>query len=138
MWREQLSVGNDVIDTDHKHLIDVINQAEHSMSTRNRTELIAALDDLAGYSTLHFEREEKIASAAGYKNVANLNASHKALLTKLEQMREEFDSLDQEWSQDAVEHFTNLLRSWLIDHVIKEDLLMKPDLKKTSPLLNPY
>jgi len=27
-WRDQLSVGNDLIDTDHKYLIDLINRAE--------------------------------------------------------------------------------------------------------------
>jgi len=37
----------------------------------------------------------------------------------------------------VAEKFTKLLRSWLIDHVIKEDLLMKPVLKKHSPLFDP-
>ena len=31
-WREQLSVGNNVIDADHKHLIGIINQVEKCLT----------------------------------------------------------------------------------------------------------
>ncbi len=32
VWREQLSVGNDAIDADHKHLIDIVNLVENCMA----------------------------------------------------------------------------------------------------------
>ena len=41
------------------------------------------------------------------------------------------------WEPSAAEHFSSFLRTWLIDHVIKEDLLMKPFLKKLSPRFDP-
>ena len=28
VWRDQLSVGNNVIDSDHKYLIEIINRVE--------------------------------------------------------------------------------------------------------------
>jgi hemerythrin len=34
-WREQLSVGNDLIDNDHKRLIEIINRAEVSLKSIN-------------------------------------------------------------------------------------------------------
>jgi len=40
VWREQLSVGNNVIDTDHKHLIDIINHVEQSLGAKNRHHVI--------------------------------------------------------------------------------------------------
>ena len=40
------------------------------------------------------------------------------------------------WSPEAVAHLTAFLRGWLIDHVIKEDMLMKPALQKHSPRLD--
>ena len=134
VWREQLSTGNDVIDSDHKHLIEIINLVEQSLETQNRSNLTLALDSLSQYSKAHFAREEKIASAAGYPRVAHLHKSHHALLVKLEQFKQE---IGEEWTASAVEHFTGLLRDWLFDHVIKEDLLMKPFLKKHSPKFNP-
>lgn len=137
MWREQLSVGNNVIDSDHKHLIEIINRVEQSMVLKNRPALTGALDELVQYSLVHFEREEKIAAAAGYSQTPHLNESHRALLEKLNQVRSEFDAAGSEWSPEAAGHFTGFLRNWLIDHVIKEDLLMKPVLQKYSPSFDP-
>jgi len=137
VWREQLSVGNNVIDADHRHLIDIINQVEKSLAAKDRSALTKDLESLTQYSLIHFEREEKIASAAGYTQLPALNHSHVLLLQRLEQMRAEFDAVGVEWSADAAKHFTDFLRNWLIDHVIKEDLLMKPALQKFSPTFDP-
>jgi hemerythrin len=133
-WREQLSVGNDLIDSDHKHLIEIINLANSSLQTMNRTELVAALDQLFNYSKLHFALEEKIAVAVGYTDVEHIHASHEALLVKLSQLAQEIGSA---WDAAAAEHFGSFLREWLINHVIKEDMLMKPFLKKYSPRFDP-
>ena len=137
VWREQLSVGNDVIDNDHRHLIDIINHVEQSLGTRNPRELSAALDSLSRYSREHFTREEKIARAAGYKQVPDLSHSHEALARQLDEIKTEIRAMGPEWSPAVAEKFTKLLRSWLMDHVIKEDLLMKPVLQKYSPLFDP-
>ena len=136
VWREQLSVGNDAIDSDHRYLIDIINRVEQGMISKNRKSLTAALDSLSKYSQEHFTREEKIAKAAGYQQVPGLNQSHEALIKKLDQVKTEISQM-QEWSPEVIEHFANFLRGWLIDHVVKEDLLMKPALQKLSPLFNP-
>ena len=137
VWRDQLSVGNNVIDSDHKYLIEIINQVEQSLVTKNLIGLAKTLDDLSQYSRVHFEREEKIAEAVGYTQVPHLNQSHQELLKQLEQIRGAIDAMGREWSADTVNHFTNFLRDWLINHVIKEDLLMKPVLQKHSPHFDP-
>jgi len=36
VWRDQLSVGNNVIDSDHKHLIEIINKVEQSLQEKER------------------------------------------------------------------------------------------------------
>ena len=137
VWREQLSVGNNVIDADHKYLIQLINQVERSLDIKNRNELAVALDCLSEYSHKHFALEEKIAYAAGYTQTPHLNQSHESLVKQLDQVKREIAEMGQEWSSAAAEHFTKLLRNWLIDHVIKEDLLMKPALQKHPPSFDP-
>ena len=133
-WREQLSVGNDLIDSDHKYLIEIINLAAHSLKTKNRNDLATALNNLSQYSKAHFTREEAIAAAVGYPKAASLHASHEALLKKLDQIKQEIgvDLIDSQ-----LEHFAVFLREWLINHVIKEDMLLKPFLKKYSPRFDP-
>ena len=137
VWRDQLSVGNDVIDTDHKYLIEIINRAGRDLQAKNLQKLFVALDELSKYSVEHFAREEMIAHRVGYEQVPHLHQSHESLLKHLDQVKNDIGKMEQAWSSEAAERFTNLLRNWLIDHVIKEDLLMKPTLQKYSPRFDP-
>jgi hemerythrin len=133
-WREQLSVGNDLIDDDHKHLIAMINQVEDILGTNNLGKLKGVLRSLADYSKIHFSREELVASAAGFAQLTQLHESHEALIKKLIEVSQEFGT---ELVEASVQHRIEFLRDWLISHVIKEDLLMKPFLTKFSPKLDP-
>lgn len=133
IWREQLSVANDMIDNDHKHLISLLNEIERILPTKNHAKLASALDELARYSAIHFDREEKTAKAAGYNQTASLSQSHKKLFDRFTEIRIVFNNSTNEWSEDESENFVNFLRDWLIGHVIKEDLLMKPTFQKLSP-----
>lgn len=126
-----------MIDADHKFLIEIINHAEHSLKTKNKVELRETLESLSKYSKAHFDREEKIAEAAGYSQVPHLSESHDDLIKQLDQVRGEVDAMGRDWSAETVDHFTHFLRGWLINHVIKEDLLMKPVLNKFSPSFDP-
>ena len=59
------------------------------------------------------------------------------MLKQLAPVMREVGEMGPEWSSDTSGHLLNVLRSWLIDHVIKEDLLMKPVLQKYSPAFDP-
>jgi hemerythrin len=133
-WREQLSVGNDLIDTDHQRLIEIINQADSSLQSASRAGLLTALDELDKYSRVHFTLEEKIAQAVGFPDLGQLHASHMLLLETLNRIAQE---IGEQWDKAAAEHFGQFLRDWLINHVIKEDMLLKPYLKKYSPRFDP-
>lgn len=133
-WSAQLSVGNDVIDSDHKYLIEIVNEVEKYIDQRNQAGMTRAYDKLVQYSKLHFAAEEAIAIAAGYIQTPNLQESHHKLIEKLAESKLE---LGEKWTKVSVERFTALLKSWLIDHIIKEDLLMKPTLAKFSPKFDP-
>lgn len=134
VWREQLSVGNDLIDSDHKYLIEIINQVEYCMRTKSRDGLGSAFNRLTRYAKTHFVVEEMIAEKAGYTDASRLHASHEVWMERLSQLRQE---IKDEWTETSMDHFAKLLRSWLVDHVIKEDLLMKPILAQRSPLFDP-
>jgi hemerythrin len=136
-WREQLSVGNNIIDEDHKYLIEIINKVEVCLAKKDMPALKAELQRLHDYAQLHFDREEKIASAVGYEQTPGLHQSHQELMERLATMQSSFVSAEQTWSPELTKSFADFLRDWLIDHVIKEDLLMKPVLQKYSPAFAP-
>ncbi len=133
-WSETLSVANDLIDNDHKYLIDLINETEIDIQQRHRTELATVLAKLSMYSQFHFRREEKIAAAAGFAQVAQMHESHAYLLKKLDEFKTENDEF---WSDESMDTFGSFLQTWLISHVMKEDMLLKPHLEKLPPDFNP-
>lgn len=133
-WRDQLSVGNDLIDADHRYLIEIVNRAEASMKANNRVELVAILEELGHYGQTHFEREELVAKAVGYPSVDQLHDSHIKLIDSLRKVKAE---LGDSWTEEGQVQFTTFLRDWLIQHVIKEDIPMKPWMTKFSPRFDP-
>lgn len=134
LWRRQFSVGNDLIDSDHQYLLEIINKAEISLKAVNAAELSGLLDELAKYAKSHFAREEMLAKAVGYPKSDQLHKSHNLLIDQMKRFRV---GLGDSWTQDSVSAFTTFLRDWLINHVIKEDMLMKPWLTKHSPRFDP-
>lgn len=133
-WRPQFSVGNDLIDTDHQYLLEIINKAEVSLQSKKRPVLLETLDELSHYGAAHFEREELVAKAIAYPQADQLHASHSQLLVNLELFK---TGVADTWSDETAANFTALLRDWLINHVIKEDMLMKPWLAKHSQRFDP-
>lgn len=133
-WRDQFSVGNDLIDADHKYLLEIINKAELSLQAHQHGALVAVLEELAHYGQMHFEREERVARAVGYPKAQQLHASHEMLVQSLVTFRAD---LGASWTPEAGTRFAEFLRDWLIQHVIKEDLQMKPWMTKFSPRFDP-
>jgi len=132
-WGEYLSVGNDVIDTDHKYFIEIVNRVENGLALKDHGEMMKQLNGLSQYAVKHFEVEEKIAGAVGYSQVPGLHDSHQALLDKVIQVGKD---LKEEWTSSSEHGFTTLLREWVL-HVIKEDMLIKPFFMKYSPKFDP-
>ncbi len=137
VWRAQFSVSNDIIDADHKYLIDVINECEAALAEKNRAKLAAAFARLSRYSQDHFQLEELIAAAVKYENTQRLHDSHTALSQELEKIKSEVDAMGDHWSSELAAHMGGLLRKWLVNHVITEDLPMKSAMQRHSPLFDP-
>lgn len=123
MWRDQLSVGHSGIDADHQHLIQLINQTEDALRARDSGALKRQLAELRDYGLAHFKREERVAYAVDFPHSHHLHASHERLIRQLDFR---LNQLDATLNEREVEAFVRFLRHWLVDHVIKEDMQLKP------------
>ncbi|MDD5300576.1 MAG: hypothetical protein PHD65_08795 [Gallionella sp.] len=65
-WTKELSVGNEVIDSEHRNLISLANDVVHAIEARNHLALVQALETLGSWLQIHLVNEEKIAHAAGF------------------------------------------------------------------------
>ncbi|HRK39771.1 MAG TPA: hemerythrin domain-containing protein [Burkholderiaceae bacterium] len=103
--------------------MSLINRLEVALRSRNMDALRTELVELGRYAKLHFEREERVALEVGYNDVNRLHDSHDRLKLAL---RLRYAELAGTLDDAKVEGFVSFLRTWLIDHVIKEDMQLKP------------
>ncbi len=123
-----MCVGNNKIDDDHKNLIQIINSIEEMLvSTKNKEDISKALNQLAVYTKEHFSKEEQIMREKGYPAYFHHFKEHHKLRSQLEDIKDKI--LSELNEPDNYDDLIGLLRHWLLDHVIKEDLLMSPHFK---------
>ncbi|MDP2693969.1 MAG: hemerythrin domain-containing protein [Gallionella sp.] len=127
-WTDDLSVGNASIDADHKKLIVMVNGLETMIKARDGFALPQALEQLEHYLNVHFINEEKIAQTVNFPFGKN-KLEHQYVLTEFQHMKAELIAKNGIWSDGAAEHYSHFLSDWITDHVVKEDMLMKPVLQ---------
>lgn len=129
-WREAMSLNNEEVDSDHRYMIRLVNAVEESLTSPNKRETVTvALDLLRDYANTHFKREESLMEKVGYPALDDHKNHHQTLLKNLSELEEKIltkaasDSFE---NGPFPEELLELLRHWLIGHIIGEDLRMKP------------
>lgn len=135
-WTEHLSVGNAIIDSYHKKLITMINGAEYMIKERDSFALTEAFDLIEHWLRVHFVSEENIAQAVNFP-FAQHNLEHESALKALYLIRDVIASKNGVWDEDTAEHYSEFLIDWLANHILMEDMLMKPVLQTYPFDFNP-
>ncbi|MHB1359500.1 MAG: bacteriohemerythrin [Rhodocyclaceae bacterium] len=133
-WREALSVSNDLIDADHRHLLSLINTFEEIFTAdRPIADLLAAIGELRDYTHTHFAREERIMLALRYASYDHHKLAHANLIEKLDQAVKPLRELGEVLAATAAalpeeirDSLVGLLRQWLVEHIMGEDMQLKP------------
>ena len=130
VWRKQLEIGDVSIDTDHKYLICLINTVELTLRTpEHRDVLPVTLEQLVDYTRVHFEREESIMLAMRYTRYDQHKLQHQLLIRELAAIRQQIEAKGEgDFSTEECAAIATLFRHWLVDHLVKEDMLLKPAL----------
>lgn len=117
-WRDDMSVGNEAMDNDHRILIRLINQLANPDRRRDRVTLEYVLDELVIYTISHFRREEAYLRQMNYPGLARHTSIHNTLTANLHSIRRRFVSgLD----EDIGEEVLTFLSTWLQNHIMIED-----------------
>lgn len=124
-WSNKLSVGNAIIDSEHRNLMVMINSIEATFKAGDRSALLQELEQVEYWLCAHFQNEERIASAVGFDFARN-RLGHQNLLKEFHRMRDELNATQgMRLGKVAEQHYRRLC-NWITDHVIEEDMLMKP------------
>lgn len=130
-WRDAMNVGDDVIDSDHRHLVDMINDFEKAVAGQiDHKKLGRVLMGLVEYTGEHFKREEDIQLRVGYPYFESHRRSHRDVLKQLVEFVQKYTQARGHLRDDMVRGLGKFLREWLLDHIIQSDLRMKPYILK--------
>ena len=116
VWDEDLSVGIEQIDVDHKILVSLLNKAsDHSLTNKEVEEI---LDELLIYTLYHFKREEAVMKASGFPGLAEHQKLHKDLADNAVKLAGEWR---EKHSPEVILELLKFLRAWLVKHIMEED-----------------
>jgi len=119
VWSEELSVGIDSIDQQHKILIGLINDLNTAMAKGEANETIGdILLRLSEYTVHHFSYEEELFEQYDYPNSAKHKCHHCELIDQISALKERFET---ELSGSVALEIMQFLKNWLTNHIMKTD-----------------
>ena len=122
-----MSVGIPELDADHKKLLALINGTEKAINNADDALLRGVLGDLASYFDAHFKREEAIFTALKVPGWDAHKKQHEAMASKARLIREKVQSCPgAEGRRKLAGVVVTMLNDWLLNHVFKEDMKVKP------------
>ncbi|MFY9854023.1 MAG: bacteriohemerythrin [Terracidiphilus sp.] len=116
-WNDNLSVGVQACDDDHKKLIDMLNRLYEGMRSGQGKEVVGkVLDGLISYTKFHFAREEELFAKAGYPAIEH-KEQHRLLVKQAEDLQSRYKSGENSISIEALD----FLKDWLTIHIQGSD-----------------
>ena len=117
-WRSAYATNVVLIDRDHKHLVELINNL-HEARTSGRTEKVLQrlLADMIDYTHSHFAREHELMTAHAYPEIDRHLEAHRQLLEGVLQLQQRLQADDPQLGTDLF----RFLREWLLEHIVETD-----------------
>lgn len=115
-WNESYNIGIDVIDKQHRQILDYINALEEIRGTGERDRIKEVLNDLIDYTQSHFSFEENLLEQVSYQYLPSHRGIHELFVKRLNDYRLKFEK-----GKSIENDLYRLLSKWLINHIQHDD-----------------
>lgn len=115
-WTKDLETGIDVIDEQHKRIVDYINDLRVAQRKGDRNAVGRTIDDVIDYTQSHFGFEEVLMSDAGYPLTNPHKKVHELFIRRISDMSQRFKN-----GEHVGQELHGVLARWLITHIKRED-----------------
>lgn len=115
-WNQTYNIGIDVIDNQHRQILDYINALEQVKNTGQRDKIKEVLEDLIDYTQSHFSFEENLLEQVSYQYLPSHRGIHELFVKRLNDYRLKFEK-----GESIEKDLYRLLSKWLINHIQHDD-----------------
>jgi hemerythrin len=121
LWSDDLSVGNEFMDSDHKMLFILVHKLYGSMVKPGRRDgFDQAIDEVIQFAKEHFEREEEEMRRVQYAGLIAHRHEHDALVQALSKSQAE----SRTGNAVSTAQVSRFLEEWLVRHIMVHDKLL--------------
>jgi hemerythrin-like metal-binding protein len=118
IWEEKMSVGIQIIDIQHKTLIDSINEFYNAIGGSSHNDLThKLLKKMKEYSIFHFNSEEALLKKHAYPEFDGHKKEHQNFISKIDDIDKRVKSGQMVLSLEL----TSFIKSWLTNHILVID-----------------
>ena len=118
MWSNDYSVHIEIVDEQHRKIIELINRLHDAMKLgKGKDTLGKTLSELVDYTSYHFNEEEELFKVYGYPDYPPHKREHDALTRQVLNLKERFASGNTFLSNETL----LFLKDWLNDHILGVD-----------------
>jgi hemerythrin len=115
-WDHELDTNISVIDNQHRRIVEYINELHDAIVSADREQVGEILEQLVDYTMSHFAFEEELMEQAGYGFIAAHKKVHQMFTKKVADFQMRF-----ELGEDVSRQLLTTLRTWLINHIKRDD-----------------
>jgi len=117
-WSDDLSVGVEEIDEQHKVLVNLINEMHGAIHQRRGSEVVGEiLGRLVEYTRIHFAVEESLMRILHYPEYEEHKEQHEELLRHVLELNEKVET-----GKTAIGfELMHFLKIWLTKHIMESD-----------------
>ncbi len=124
-WTKDLNTGIDVIDEQHRRIVDYINQLDRAIIHNNNHLVGFVLAELFDYCYSHLAFEESLMLQAGYPHLKPHKATHDMFVKRLEKFQGKFDA-----GENIAIQLHEMLSAWFIHHIKQMDMAYATESKE--------
>lgn len=121
-WKDEYRLGDAEIDQQHQELFEIAERLCEHAEDAPSVDLIEELARLMTYACTHLYTEEAFMKRIGYPGLEGHRQAHAALQR---QMMELADRVQAQGTAACGAAAANLVRTWVHDHVLNEDMRIK-------------
>jgi hemerythrin len=124
-WTDAYSVKIAIVDSQHKVLVDLINELHQAMIARKGKESLGGiLANLIKYTKSHFAAEEGLLKANQYPDFVNHKPEHERFTQTIVEFQGRFQRNEVAMTIDVMD----FLKDWLVKHIMGVDKKYVPHL----------